>query len=88
MNKINLKTFLRLMNSVAYRVQQLLSIKVAHNDLKPNNICVRDSHDGIKCVLIDFGMASKVCSAPLYEEALATGDCRKYTWIAPEVMKA
>ncbi|KAK8720131.1 hypothetical protein OTU49_013556, partial [Cherax quadricarinatus] len=58
------------------------------NDLKANNICVHDTCKGIKCVVIDFGMASKICSSPLYQKAKAAEKCKRCTWMAPEVLKA
>ncbi|XP_042209363.1 serine/threonine-protein kinase StkP-like [Homarus americanus] len=66
-------------------VQRLLTRGIAHNDIKPDNICLHTGDDGHHVTLIDFGMATLV-NHPLYMTPIPADIQKQVERMAPEVL--
>ena len=56
-----IKTIIVMIKQIIPGLKKLHSFGYSHGDLKPANICARQSHDGsFKFTLIDLGMSAKL----------------------------
>ena len=59
-----------------------------HNDIKSNNVCVKQCTNGPKATVIDLGMAERVGTRGFYKTDKDLGQhMRKYPWIGPELLR-
>uniref|UniRef100_A0A0P4W432 Protein kinase domain-containing protein n=1 Tax=Scylla olivacea TaxID=85551 RepID=A0A0P4W432_SCYOL len=79
---------LRVILQVARAVRSVNEEGYTHNDIKSNNVCVKQATSGPKATLIDLGLAEPVGTRGFYK---TDGDIaakqRKYPWIAPELLR-
>lgn len=48
------------MRQILLALKELYDKKIAHRDLKPDNVMIRQTSNGEECVLIDFGLATNI----------------------------
>ncbi|MPC46768.1 putative L-type lectin-domain containing receptor kinase V.2 [Portunus trituberculatus] len=73
---------------VARAVRSVNEAGYTHNDIKDNNVCVKECPNGPKATIIDLGLAKRVGSRGFYKtDNDIAQQQRKYPWIAPELMR-
>ena len=63
--------------------KRMLDSGYAHNDIKGDNVCVREGTHGPEAVVIDVGNATPVGTVGPY---WGTSDVEQYPWLAPELL--
>ncbi|MPC67743.1 Germinal center kinase 1 [Portunus trituberculatus] len=72
---------------VARAVRGLHQAGFAHNDIKSDNVCVRESCHGPRVTLIDLGMALPLGTSDNQHAGRNTAEVeRKHPWVAPELL--
>ena len=73
---------------VARAVRSVNEAGYTHNDIKNNNVCVKQSTSGPKATLIDLGLAKRVGTRGFYKtHEDITAKQRQFPWIAPELLR-
>lgn len=83
-HKLSLHDKFQLMKQFLKVVQGYLKLKMTHNDLKANNVCLKIKSFRPVLTVIDFGYATnfgKQCFHPVRNEGF-----NRYDWIAPELI--
>ena len=71
---------------VARVVRNVNKAGFTHNDIKNNNVCVKQCVNGPKATVIDLGLAMPVGQRGLYKTSMDIyEETRKYPWVAPEL---
>lgn len=80
--KIDVEFLRQVIIQVGTCIQEMARDGLQHNDIKDNNVCVKESRRrGLKVTLIDFGLAEKIGEV-LYQYNPPQEDA---SWMAPEV---
>ncbi|KAK8719712.1 hypothetical protein OTU49_013841 [Cherax quadricarinatus] len=84
---LNQDNILDIVESLCQTVKQLDSHGLSHNDIKSDNICVKDTKHGPKTSLIDFGNVTEK-NMILYRQPLTKKQRKYLDWVAPEVRES
>ena len=68
------------MRQILMGLKEMKDKRIVHRDLKPDNIMIRKSPKGEQCVIIDFGLATKID-----QEEYIFYRCGTPGFLAPEI---
>ncbi|KAK8754201.1 hypothetical protein OTU49_014850 [Cherax quadricarinatus] len=79
--------FFIILKNICRTVKELNMLGIIHNDIKSDNICVKESHGEPKTSLIDFGNSTEKGDI-LFKRRLSKHAKETLDWIAPEVQES